>query len=486
MKKIDIDAAVRKLDKKSHDYKTPIIELIEIQTKEPWKILVGTILSARTNDKTTTEATGRLFGRVKTLDGLADLSVGEIEKLIFPVGFYRNKAKFLKKLPGVMSDLYGGRIPETVDELVKLPGVGRKTANLVVTVAFRKDGICVDTHVHRIMNIWRYVETKNPLETEMALRKKLPRKYWQQINYLLVSHGQSICRPVSPCCDECVLNDDCPKFNVTKRKPKAAKARRSAGEAHHFVSWNVNGVRAAEKKGFIDIVKSSGADIYAIQETKASQDQLSDELLNIDGYSSYWHSADKKGYSGVAVYSRIEPIRIIQGLGKKKFDSEGRVLTLEFENFFFINGYYPNSQHELKRLDYKLAFNRAMASFCRKLRKTKSVVVCGDFNVAHKAIDLRNPKPNEMNPGYTVEERESMDGFVRGGFLDTFRIFNNDPDNYTWWSYRFNSRERNVGWRIDYFCIDEESKDRALGASISADVLGSDHCPVVLEYRKKR
>ena len=208
---------------------------------------------------------------------------------------------------------------------------------------------------------------------------------------------------------------------------------------------------AVEKKGFVDLVKALSPDIFAVQETKAHPDQLSKDLHEIDGYTSYWHSAVRKGYSGVAVYTQVDPLEVIYGLGDEQFDREGRVLSLEFEDFYLINAYFPNAQHGLKRLDYKLAFNKALHDFATSLTKKKSIVVCGDFNVAHKAIDLKNPESNVMNPGYSPEERAWMDRFTQAGFIDTFRKFDPEPENYTWWSYRFNARARNIGWRIDYF-----------------------------------
>ncbi|MBW1791603.1 MAG: endonuclease/exonuclease/phosphatase family protein, partial [Deltaproteobacteria bacterium] len=321
--------------------KVPVVDLIAVQTKDPFKVLVATILSARTKDETTAQAAERLFKHAPDQQSLAHLSEEKIAKLIYPVGFYRNKAKYLIKLPNAL-EAFGNRVPDTVEQLVTLPGVGRKTANLVVSVAFHKPAICVDTHVHRIMNIWGYVKTKDPLQTEMVLRKKLPKRYWIKVNSLLVAYGQAICRPVSPHCDRCALNEVCPQIGVKPRKiPKKIPAK---GKNHKkFISWNVNGIRAMEKKGFVDMVQEFDADIIAIQETKAHPDQLSDSLKNIPGYTSYWHSAEKKGYSGVAIYSRLTPLSISFGLNEPAFDKEGRIQTLEFPDFFFINIYFPNA-----------------------------------------------------------------------------------------------------------------------------------------------
>ncbi|MFA6088908.1 MAG: endonuclease III [Candidatus Woesearchaeota archaeon] len=222
-KSFDIDKVYTILKKEVSKYKVPIVDLIQIQTKDPFKVLVTTILSARTNDRTTTEAARRLFDRVGKLSDFDKLSLKEIEKLIYPVGFYKNKAKFLKQLHGKVLELFDGKIPDTVDELVKLPGVGRKTANLVVAIAFDKPAICVDTHVHRIMNIWGYVKTKTPFDTEMALRKKLPIKYWKTINSIIVAFGQNLCRPVSPHCSVCPIYDYCPRIGVISKIKKVNK-----------------------------------------------------------------------------------------------------------------------------------------------------------------------------------------------------------------------------------------------------------------------
>lgn len=251
-----------------------------------------------------------------------------------------------------------------------------------------------------------------------------------------------------------------------------------------FISWNVNGIRAAEKNGFIDFLIQSRADVFAIQETKAQPEQLSDQLKNVEGYQSYWCSAQKKGYSGVAVYTKVIPINISSGLGIKEFDQEGRVITLEYADYFFVNAYFPNAQEGLARIDYKIDFNDALLLFLNKLSRTKSVILCGDLNVAHKSIDLKNPKANEENAGYSIQEREWMDKFIgAAGYVDTFRQFNSEPGNYTWWTYRFNARQKNIGWRIDYFCVDKNSASRIVNAGIMSEVTGSDHCPVFLEFR---
>lgn len=247
-----------------------------------------------------------------------------------------------------------------------------------------------------------------------------------------------------------------------------------------FISWNVNGIRAVEKKGLPEIIAESGADIYALQETKAHPDQLADDLKNIPGYTSFFASAQRKGYSGVAVYVKNTPENMTTGLGEPDFDNEGRVQTLEYPDFFFVNCYFPNAQDKLVRIDYKIAFNEKIHAHLLALAEKKTVVVTGDFNVAHKPIDLANPKRNEGNPGYSPQERAWMDKFIESGFVDTFRMFDERPEQYTWWSYRFKAREKNIGWRIDYFCVDEKSRQRVKSASILSEVTGSDHCPVSL------
>lgn len=478
---IDIDVFLATVAAYVKGKQVPVVDLIAVQTQDPFKVLVATILSARTKDETTAQAAARLFAEAESVEALAALSQERLEKLIYPVGFFRNKAQYLSQLPAALAR-FGNMVPDTIEELVTLPGVGRKTANLVRAVAFHKPAICVDTHVHRIMNIWRYVDTATPLQTEMALRDTLPEKHWQSVNSLLVAFGQSLCTPVRPHCDVCPLQSDCPQYGVVPRTVPRREAVSQGFPPVRLISWNVNGIRAIEKKGFIDIVAALDADILALQETKASPDQLSGALLQPAGYSAYWHSAVRKGYSGVAIYSRKEPLQVITGLGNERFDCEGRVLTLEFPDYFFTNVYFPNSGEELLRLDFKLAFNNELLAFANSLRARKPLVICGDFNVAHKAIDLKNPASNTGNAGFTPEERAWMDTFVAAGYLDTFRIFNQEPDQYTWWSYRFNARARNIGWRIDYFCVDAASGHRVTNAKILQDIFGSDHCPVQLEY----
>lgn len=475
---MDIDTTIATLEQEVADYDVPVVDLIAVQTRDPFKVLVATILSARTKDETTAAAAARLFERAPDPEGLAALDEATIRELIYPVGFFKSKAGYLARLPAALT-AFGGRVPEEIDELVTLPGVGRKTANLVRSVAFGKDAICVDTHVHRIMNIWGYVETTTPEQTEKALRAKLPRRYWQKINSLLVAFGQGTCKPVAPHCDRCVLAADCPQIGVTpRRRPGKGK---TAGRGVRLVSWNVNGIRAAAKKGFGNVLADLAPDILAVQETKAHPEQLPKALTAIPGYTPFWHSAEKKGYSGVALYCRREPLEIFTGIGTPEFDREGRVITAEYTGFYLVNCYFPNAQHGLKRLDYKLAFDRALQEYAAALAQRKTVVICGDFNVAHKEIDLANPKSNVQNPGFTPEERAWMDAFIAAGFTDTFRMFNPNPGQYTWWSYRFNARARNIGWRIDYFCVDTNSRDRVRESVILPEIMGSDHCPILLE-----
>jgi len=479
-----IDTAVTLLEEEVRDYQVPVVDLIAAQTQDPFKVLVATILSARTKDEVTAAACRRLFKRIDTPAELQSLTEAEIKKIIYPVGFFRNKARYLSQLPGALEALFGSRIPDDVDSLIKLPGVGRKTANLVVSIAFGRQAICVDTHVHRIMNIWGYVDTSTPLQTEMALREKLPPRYWIKINSILVAFGQRTCKPVRPHCDRCVLAFMCPKKGVKPRKAPGTQSTVPLPRSlKKFVSWNVNGLRATLNKGFLDAFFEFDADVVALQEIKALPDQLPEEVRNIEGYTAFWYPARKKGYSGTAVFSRQEPLQVFYGIDDREFDLEGRILTLEFDDYYVINTYFPNAQPGLRRLDFKLAFNRALHRFMDRLARKKSVVVCGDFNVAHKPIDLANPKANEKNPGYSPEERAWMEELTGSGYVDTFRQFNQEPEQYTWWSYRFNARAKNIGWRIDYFFVDAGSVDRLVSAAIHDDVLGSDHCPVSIEFK---
>lgn len=249
-----------------------------------------------------------------------------------------------------------------------------------------------------------------------------------------------------------------------------------------LISWNVNGIRAAEKKGFLNWFKDQRADVVCVQETKAQPEQVDLFLRNPAGFNGFWHSAQKPGYSGVAIFSKDEPLSVTEGLGVADIDAEGRVLQAEFKDFSLINAYFPNSQREHTRLPYKLAFCRAMLKHTEKLRKSgRNVVLCGDLNIAHREIDLRNPRENRDNAGFLPDERAWLDQFEAAGYVDTFRKFERGPGHYTWWSNRPGVRERNIGWRLDYFWVNNEFSDRVSGARHQPEVMGSDHCPVVLE-----
>lgn len=246
-----------------------------------------------------------------------------------------------------------------------------------------------------------------------------------------------------------------------------------------FISWNVNGIRACCDKGFRDTFARLDADFFCLQETKMQAGQLD---LQFEGYQSYWNYAEKKGYSGTAIFTRHQPISVTYGMGVDEHDHEGRVITLEMEQFYLITVYVPNSQDELKRLDYRMKWEDDFLAYLKKLEETKPVIVCGDLNVAHKEIDLKNPKTNRRNPGFTDEEREKFSTWLDAGFTDTFRYFYPDQKEiYSWWSYRFKAREKNTGWRIDYFVVSDSVKDKIAKAEIHSDILGSDHCPVMLE-----
>ena len=245
-----------------------------------------------------------------------------------------------------------------------------------------------------------------------------------------------------------------------------------------FISWNVNGIRACVTKGFLEYFKNVDADIFCLQETKLQEGQID---LNLEGYYDYWNYAEKKGYSGTAIFTKKKPISVTYGIGIEEHDKEGRVITLEFEDFHFITVYTPNSQSELKRLDYRMKWEDDFKDYLKKLDNIKPVIVCGDLNVAHKEIDLKNPKTNRKNAGFTDEERAKLNSLLEDGFIDTYRYFNPDKEGvYSWWSYRFNARKNNSGWRIDYFLASEKLKDRLISADIHTEILGSDHCPVEL------
>jgi len=251
-----------------------------------------------------------------------------------------------------------------------------------------------------------------------------------------------------------------------------------------ILSWNVNGIRAAYKKGFLDWFKKENPDILCIQETKASEEQLIDELRNVDGFTSYFSSAERKGYSGVAVYTKQKPKKVEHGFGIQSFDSEGRILVVEYDKFVLMSIYYPNGKASPLRLQYKMDFYDAFLKFVNKLKKKgKNLIICGDVNTAHKEIDIARPKENSKISGFLPEERAWIDTFLSHGYVDTFRMFNNEPDNYTWWDQLTRARERNVGWRIDYFYVNEELRKNVKNAFIQSEVMGSDHCPIGIEIK---
>ena len=245
-----------------------------------------------------------------------------------------------------------------------------------------------------------------------------------------------------------------------------------------FISWNVNGIRACVQKGFMDFFQEADADVFCIQETKMQEGQLA---LETPGYHQYWNYAQRKGYSGTAVFTKKEPISVSNGIGIAEHDQEGRVITLEFEDYYFITVYTPNSQNELARLPYRMEWESAFLAYLKRLEEKKPVIFCGDLNVAHKEIDLKNPKTNHKNAGFTDEERGKFTELLESGFIDTFRHFYPDVEGiYSWWSYRFSARAKNAGWRIDYFIVSQRLMGQVKGAAIHGEILGSDHCPVEL------
>ena len=246
-----------------------------------------------------------------------------------------------------------------------------------------------------------------------------------------------------------------------------------------MVSWNVNGLRACVTKGFVDIFNKLDADIFCLQETKLQEGQID---LSLEGYYQYWNYAEKKGYSGTAIFTKKEPLAVTNGIGIDDHNTEGRVITLEFEDFFFVTCYTPNSQNELKRLDYRMKWEDDFREYLLRLNKKKPVILCGDLNVAHNEIDLKNPKTNRKNAGFSDEEREKMTTLLNSGFTDSFRYLYPDKEGiYSWWSYRFNARKNNAGWRIDYFITSDSIKDKIIDSKIHTDIMGSDHCPVELD-----
>lgn len=246
-----------------------------------------------------------------------------------------------------------------------------------------------------------------------------------------------------------------------------------------LISWNVNGLRACVQKNFMESFQALDADVFCLQETKLQEGQIE---LELEGYYQYWNYAEKKGYSGTAIFTRNEPMNVTYGIGIEEHDKEGRVITLEYPEYYMVTVYVPNSQNELARLPYRMQWEVDFLAYLKKLEETKPVIYCGDLNVAHQEIDLKNPKTNRKNAGFTDEERACFSKVLESGFIDTFRYFYPDQtDIYSWWSYRFSARAKNAGWRIDYFCVSECLKDKLQDAKIHTDILGSDHCPVELD-----
>ena len=246
-----------------------------------------------------------------------------------------------------------------------------------------------------------------------------------------------------------------------------------------LISWNVNGIRACLTKGFADFFKEVDADIFCLQETKCQPDQID---LEFEGYTSYWNSAEKKGYSGTAIFTKKKPMKVTYGIGIEEHDNEGRIITLEFEDFYLVNNYTPNVKRELERLSYRMVWEDEIRKYLLELNKKKPVIMCGDLNVAHKEIDLKNPKQNRFSAGFTDEERGKMTELLGAGFTDTYRyLYPNEENKYTWWSYMRKAREKNVGWRIDYFIVSKDIENKIQEAKIHDEILGSDHCPVELQ-----
>ena len=247
-----------------------------------------------------------------------------------------------------------------------------------------------------------------------------------------------------------------------------------------LISWNVNGIRACLNKGFSDFFKEVNADIFCLQETKCKPEQIN---LEFEGYTSYWNSAERKGYSGTAIFTKKQPINVTYGIGIEEHDKEGRIITLEFENFYLVTNYTPNAKRELERLDYRMIWEDEIRKYLLELNKKKPVIMCGDLNVAHEEIDLKNPKTNKGNAGFTNEEREKMTELLNAGFIDSYRYLYPEKIEYSWWSYMGHAREKNVGWRIDYFIVSNDFRENIKDATIYTEILGSDHCPVGLEIK---
>lgn len=247
-----------------------------------------------------------------------------------------------------------------------------------------------------------------------------------------------------------------------------------------LISWNVNGIRACLNKGFSDFFKEVNADIFCLQETKCQPEQIN---LEFEGYTSYWNSAERKGYSGTAIFTKKQPVNVTYGIGIEEHDKEGRIITLEFENFYLVTNYTPNAKRELERLDYRMVWEDEIRKYLLELNKKKPVIMCGDLNVAHEEIDLKNPKTNKGNAGFTNEERGKMTELLNAGFIDSYRYLYPEKIEYSWWSYMGHAREKNVGWRIDYFIVSNDFRENIKDATIYTKILGSDHCPVGLEIK---
>lgn len=247
-----------------------------------------------------------------------------------------------------------------------------------------------------------------------------------------------------------------------------------------LISWNVNGIRACLNKGFSDFFKEVNADIFCLQETKCQPEQIN---LEFEGYTSYWNSAERKGYSGTAIFTKKQPVNVTYGIGIEEHDKEGRIITLEFENFYLVTNYTPNAKRELERLDYRMVWEDEIRKYLLELNKKKPVIMCGDLNVAHEEIDLKNPKTNKGNAGFTNEEREKMTELLNAGFIDSYRYLYPEKIEYSWWSYMGHAREKNVGWRIDYFIVSNDFRENIKDATIYTEILGSDHCPIGLEIK---
>lgn len=247
-----------------------------------------------------------------------------------------------------------------------------------------------------------------------------------------------------------------------------------------LISWNVNGIRACLNKGFSDFFKEVNADIFCLQETKCQPEQIN---LEFEGYTSYWNSAERKGYSGTAIFTKKQPVNVTYGIGIEEHDKEGRIITLEFENFYLVTNYTPNAKRELERLDYRMVWEDEIRKYLLELNKKKPLIMCGDLNVAHEEIDLKNPKTNKGNAGFTNEEREKMTELLNAGFIDSYRYLYPEKIEYSWWSYMGHAREKNVGWRIDYFIVSNDFRENIKDATIYTEILGSDHCPVGLEIK---